>query len=195
MHICGETGCKRQCEGCKNIKVNAVSNLVDLGEWYGRLRDLGAAASMTDIMFIVNREKSPPVQIHPVKCERNMIVSKIQDMGRSSDCLVILRVLSRHYVTCDSTAQTLCDTHLFPIHLYSQSAFMQSHKYLVLCQEQTMHTLKLRSRARIKKAKVTNVLDRLPGGVVMHFTPARNRRMMIRKFAVDDQKQLSLSRS
>ena len=36
--------------------VNAVLNLVDLGEWYGRLRDLGAAASMTDIMFIVNRE-------------------------------------------------------------------------------------------------------------------------------------------
>ena len=44
-----------------------------------------------------------------------------------------------------------------------------------------MHTLKLRLRGRIKKAKVTNVLDRLPGGVVMHFTPARNRRM-IRKF-------------
>ena len=62
------------------------------------------------------------------------------------------------------------NTPLLPIRLYAVAS--HNTKYLVLCQEQKMHTLKLRSRGRIKKAKVTNVLDRLPGGVVMHFTPA-----------------------
>jgi hypothetical protein len=90
--------------------VNAVQNLVDLGDWYGRLRDLGGAASMGEIMFILNRQSSTPAQIHPVKCERHMIVENIQDMGRSSSCLVVLRVLSRHYVSWDSSTQTLCDT-------------------------------------------------------------------------------------
>jgi LmbE family N-acetylglucosaminyl deacetylase len=90
--------------------VNAVQNLVDLGGWYERLRDLGGAASMGDIMFILNRESGTPTQIHPVKCERHMIIERIRDMGRNDSCLVILRVLSRHYVSWDSDTQTLCDT-------------------------------------------------------------------------------------